>query len=294
MTQGRWQAGEHLAFQVVEQQRGAGAQALAEVVGMPADQQQADAGQPAFAVMQQLAGEFVRQGLLALLQEAGEFLLVEGQGVGVELLQVALQQQAWQVPGRPTAPADPPAQGVRGAFEQAVEAGIQLGAGLARIVVEDDPQRLLDAPEQQAQFGTGLAVAVRQLQGGGQAGEQFGGAVRVAEQVEPDHASGEGRLARAFVEQHALAKAGRGADQGQAAVAGQQGLGQARAMDMRRRQAGQGRVRLSRGGSRMQGANLLVHGRGLGSCSCCGERSILSNSPPASRLRIKKATTGVA
>ena len=67
--QQRWrQAGQHLALQVVEQQRGAGGQALVQVVGMAADQQQADAGQPAFAVMQQLAGQLVGQRLLALQQ----------------------------------------------------------------------------------------------------------------------------------------------------------------------------------------------------------------------------------
>ena len=41
---------------------------------------------------------------------------------------------------------------VLAAAHAAIEAGVQLGAGLPGVVVEDDPQRLLDAAEQAAQL----------------------------------------------------------------------------------------------------------------------------------------------
>ncbi|MCY1414583.1 hypothetical protein D9M71_300370 [compost metagenome] len=196
----------------------------------------------------------------ALREQAFQFLGIQRQGLRVDFLQFALQQQARQVPGRTAASADPPAHLRRAALQQAVEAGIQFGAGLAWVVVEEDPQRLFDALQQSLQFDLRSAVADGHVQGAGQAGEQIARFERLAVQVEPDHLYIRLGQAGAFAEQHALAEAGRRAEQVQPLVSGEQALGETRAVDVPGRQTRQRGARLAQTGGGGEDVDLLVLG----------------------------------
>ncbi|MNT64855.1 hypothetical protein D3C72_2027900 [compost metagenome] len=105
-------------------------------------------GRPAVAARQQLPGYLGGQREAEVVQQAFQLLVIQGQRAGIQLVQVALEEQAWQAPGRAPSPVDPPAQLVRRLLEQVFQAGVQLGAGLSRIVVEDQPGGLVQAGEQ--------------------------------------------------------------------------------------------------------------------------------------------------
>ena len=56
--------------------------------------------------------------------------------------QLAVDQETWQVAGETSPGADPPGDLKAAGIQQALQAGIQLGIGLAAIVVQHDPERL--------------------------------------------------------------------------------------------------------------------------------------------------------
>ncbi|MNV72312.1 hypothetical protein D3C71_1653890 [compost metagenome] len=101
--------------------------------------QQAQSRRPAAGQGEQLVRAAAAQ-RIHMHQPGSDLIRSEGQIRAPQLEQLALQQQTRQVAGRPPPAAQPPAEIGRRSAEQSIETGIEFAIGLARIVVEHDPQ----------------------------------------------------------------------------------------------------------------------------------------------------------
>ena len=252
---------QHFALDVIAQQRRTGQQAFAQRLLIGVEQHQANARRPTFGARQQLL-ETVRGQLQPIgAQNLRQLLGRERERRGVELEQMPLQQQTRQLPRRLPPTVDPPADRIRSLLQQHIQTGVQSRANLARIIVEHDPERLANLPEQRNQLPLHIAVHDRKAQRRGQLGIQLLRRKESTAQVQPDQRGIGRHAAGTFAHQYRLAETSRCADQPQPAVRGKQGVGQSRPGNMRRRQTWNIRnLRLRRRGADRIGEEAYGHG----------------------------------
>lgn len=231
------QAGEQFVLQVTHEGGGQGL-ALQRIGKAPLHRLQqghAHPGAPAAGALVQARRRVGRPGLAGVPQQRHQFVGLEGQGGGVELQQVAVDQQAREVAGGTAAGAQPPGDGAATGSDESVEAGVEGGVGLAGVVVEHQPGGA--APDGQGAQQAGFVVRL-QPQRDGQDGAQPGLALTATE-GQPVQGIARGPALGALQQQHTLATAGGRAEQAQACGTGQQGLHQPGTGDMQGRQPGQ-------------------------------------------------------
>jgi hypothetical protein len=112
---------------------------------------------------------------------------------------------------------------------------------MAGVVVQHQPYRFAAMGQQLLQRLSAGQCWDALGQFGGEKGEQLLRRQRLAGEVEPDDQCRFGLGTEEFVDQHALAKAGRGAKQPKLGVLGGETFNQSRTWDMGRRQAWQAR-----------------------------------------------------
>ncbi|MNF45258.1 hypothetical protein D3C84_263860 [compost metagenome] len=204
---------------------------------------QAHAGAPALGFLPELFAQGAAGLRRQQIHQSLVLLAIERQLGGIQLQEVSGQQQAGQVPGRALAHADQQAQVGQGAGEELVDAVVETGRWVAGVVVQDQPDPFAAMPQQQLHgLGGGQGRDVL-LQFAGELGDQLFGRQRLAGEREPYDRAVFGLGAEEFIEQHALAEAGRRAEQAQARVLGCEALDQQWAGHMGWRKARQARRR---------------------------------------------------
>ncbi len=141
----------HFPLHVIPEQRRAGQQPLAQGLFVGIQQHQADAGWPALQDALQLLETLWGKGQTMDLEHLFKLIGRECQRFGLKFEQVPLQEQPGQLPRRLTPTGDPPADRGRPHVQQKIEAIIEFGTGVPRVVVEHDPDGLADTTQQSQQ-----------------------------------------------------------------------------------------------------------------------------------------------